>query len=115
MLSVTKTGVYMKKIITVAMALLSINSFAGGYDQYEMVTVSANTATEAFALAQDMAEQVNDAKFDVKLSFLDRCNPTSSDIEDRNFRRKAFASSSKVRLNHVTGVYTAIIDVRCED
>lgn len=105
----------MKKIIVVTLALLSLNLFAGGLDRYERVTVSAGTATTAFSMAEEMAEQVNDAKWSTKLSFLKVCNPTAGDYDDGNFRRKAFASSSKVTLNHVTGRYTAVVDVRCED
>ncbi len=105
----------MKKFIALTLALLSLSSFAGGYDRLELVRVKGATASQAYSKAQSIANQVNDAKWSTKLSFLRTCNPTAGDFDDGNFRRKAHTSTSMVSLNHVTGMYTGIVKVRCED
>ncbi|MBK24708.1 MAG: hypothetical protein CME70_11990 [Halobacteriovorax sp.] len=107
----------MKKFIALTAALLSLSAFAGRYDRVELVRVKGETAQGVFAEAQAMAAEINADRWGrTKFSYLRTCNPTHGDFEDSNtFRRKAFASSSKVYLNHVTGMYTAILDVRCED
>jgi len=106
----------MKKFIALTIALLSLSAFAGRYDKVELVRVKGETAMSAYSQAQAMAAEVNADRWGrTKFSFLKRCNPTHSDIEDGSFRRKAFVNSGKVSLNHVTGMYTAILDVRCED
>ena len=101
--------------MTLTLALLSLSTFAGGYDRLELVRVKGETAQYAFSKAEQISNKVNDAKWSTKLSFLRTCNPTNNDIQDGSFRRKAHTSSSSVTLNHVTGVYTAIVKVRCED
>ncbi len=106
----------MKKFIALTAALLSLSAFAGRYDRVELVRIKGETAQGVFAEAQAMAAEVNADRWGrTKFSFLRTCNPTHSDLEDGSFRRKAFANSGKVYLNHVTGMYTAILDVRCED
>jgi hypothetical protein len=105
----------MKILITAALALVSISAFAGNYDRTEIISVSGSTASSTHAMAVDLVDQVNDARWNVKLPFLKTCNPSASDFDDRNFQRKAYTTSSRVTLNHVTGRYHSVAIVRCED
>lgn len=107
----------MKKLIALAAALLSLSSVAGSYDALDIVRTKGESAQEAYSKALAIAEEINADRWGkTRFSYLMNCNPTHSDFEDSMiFRRKAIAFSSKVSLNHVTGVYTGIVDVRCED
>jgi hypothetical protein len=107
----------MKKIIAVAAAVLSLSSFAGNLDDTEMVWLKGDTAQGVYAQAQAMVKEINgDTWGRTKFSYLSTCNPTNSDLEGGNtFNRKAYTSTSRVTLNHVSGVYGATVVVRCED
>jgi hypothetical protein len=107
----------MKKLIALTVALLSLSSFAGGYDKTEIVWIkSAPTAQAAYGQAMEMVEEINGDRWGrTRFSFLSRCNPTNSDLEDGSFRRKAHTSTNRVTFNHVSGLYGATVVVRCED
>ncbi len=107
----------MKKLIALTVALLSLSSFAGNLDKTEIVWVKgAESAQAAYAEAMDMVEQVNGDRWGkTRFSFLSRCNPTNSDLEDGSFGRKAYTTSSRVTMNHVTGLYGTTVVVRCQD
>lgn len=104
----------MKNLVIAAIALLSISSFAGETER-DMVRVQGASAQIAFDKAQDLVVEVKAAKRMAKLSYLYNCNWTSSQAEDVTFfNRKAWTNSSSVSLNHVTGTYTAIVNVSCK-
>lgn len=104
----------MKKIAIAAIALLSISSFAGETER-DFVKVTGATAQDAYQSALDMADMIKNAKRQAKLPMLRNCNYTGSDAQDRHwFRRSAWVNSSQVTLNHVTGVYTAVVNVSCD-
>ncbi len=110
-------GVYMKKFIAIAAALLSLSSFAGNLDKTEIVWIKgAESGQAAYAQAMDMVEEINgDTWGRTRFSFLKSCNPTHSDLEDGSFGRKAYTSTSRVTFNHVSGLYGATVVVRCKD
>jgi hypothetical protein len=104
----------MKNLIIAAVALVSVSSFAGETER-DMVKVSASSAQSAYAQAQDMAATIKAAIRSPKLSMLNKCNYTGSDAQDRSFfRRNTWVNSSQVSVNHVTGMYTAIVNVSCK-
>ena len=104
----------MKKMIIAAFALASLSSFAGETER-DFVRVTGATAQGAYQSALAMAEQIEDSIRSPRLSMLRNCNYTGSDAQDRTwFRRNAWVNSSQVTLNHVTGVYTAIVNVSCK-
>jgi len=104
----------MKNIIIIAIAALSLSSFAGEIER-DSVKVSANSAQGAYEMAQDMVTTIKAGKLEAKLSMLNNCNYTSSEAEDKFiFNRKAWTNTSMVYLNHVTGTYTAIVKVSCK-
>ena len=104
----------MKKIIVLAIATLSLTSFAGETER-DFVKVTASSAQGAYAKALDMVEDIEDAIRSPKLPMLRNCNYTGSDAQERTFfRRKAWTNSSSVSLNHVTGIYTAVVNVSCK-
>lgn len=108
----------MKKLIALSAALLSLSSFAGNLDKTEIVWVKGMPSAQAvYAQAMDMVNEINGDRWGrTKFSYLSQCNPTNSDFEDSNtFRRKAYTSTSRVTLDHVTGLYRATVVVRCED
>ena len=108
----------MKKLIALTAALLSLSTFASGYDKTEIVWIkSAPTAQAAYGQAMEMVEEINGDRWGrTRFSYLNRCNPTNSDFEDSNtFRRKAHTSTNRVTFNHVSGLYGATVVVRCED
>ena len=104
----------MKKLIIAAVALVSVSSFAGETER-DFVYVTATSAQSAFAQAQDMAATIKAAIRSPKLSMLNNCNYNGSDAQDRSFfRRNTWVNSSQVRVNHVTGMYTATVNVSCK-
>lgn len=104
----------MKKIIVLAIAALSLTSFAGETER-DFVKVTDSSAQGAYEKALDMVEYIKGAKRQAKLPMLRNCNYTGSDAQDRFFfRRKAWTNSSSVTLNHVTGIYTAVVNVSCQ-
>lgn len=106
----------MKKIILISIALLSVSNFAKKEDYRETVRVTGSTAQVAFDKAQDMVVEIKSTKGKVKLPYLKECNlKNSADSRDAFwFKRNAWTNSSSVYLNHVTGVYTAIVNVSCK-
>lgn len=104
----------MKNLVIAAIALLSISSFAKETKR-DMVRVQGASAQIAFDKAQDLVVEIKGAKKMAKLSYLNNCNYTSSQAEDMTwFTRNAWTNTSSVTLNHVTGVYTAIVNVSCK-
>ena len=104
----------MKNLIIAAVALVSVSSFAGETER-DFVRVTASSAQSAFAQAQDMAAEIKAAKRSPKLSMLNNCNYSHSEQEDRSFfKRMTWVNSSQVTLNHVTGMYTAVVNVSCQ-
>ncbi len=104
----------MKKLIVLAIAALSLSSFAGETER-DFVKVTDTSAQGAYQKALDMVEFIKGAKREAKLPMLRNCNYTGSDARDRHwFRRNAWTNSSSVRLNHVTGIYTATVNVSCK-
>ena len=104
----------MKKIIVLAIAALSLSSFAGETER-DNVKVTDSTAQGAYEKALDMVEYIKGAKRMRKLPMLNNCNYSHSEAEDRHFfNRKAWTNTSSVYLNHVTGIYTAVVKVSCQ-
>jgi hypothetical protein len=104
----------MKNLIIAAVALVSVSSFAGETER-DMVYVSASSAQSAFAQAQDLAGDIKAAIRSRKLSMLKNCNYTSSEAEGMSFfRRKTWVNTNQVTVNHVTGTYTAVVNVSCK-
>lgn len=104
----------MKKMIIAAVALLSVSNFAGETER-DFVYVTASSAQSAFAQAQEIAADIKADIRSAKIEGLRNCNYTGSDAQDRSFfRRKAWVVSNQVTLNHVTGMYTAKVNVSCE-
>lgn len=107
----------MKTLLLIAAATLSLTASAGNLDKTEIVWVKGETAQAAYDAAMDIVEEVNADRWGkTRFSFLSQCNPTASDFDDdHKFNRKAYTSTSRVTLNHVTGIYGATVVVRCED
>jgi hypothetical protein len=103
----------MKKIIVLAIAALSLSSFAGETER-DFVKVTDTSAQGAYEKALDMVEFIKNAKREAKLPMLRNCNYTGSDADRTWYRRKAWTNSSSVRLNHVNGIYTATVNVSCQ-
>ncbi|MCP4912004.1 MAG: hypothetical protein GY909_02705 [Oligoflexia bacterium] len=104
----------MKKLLAIVLTVASVMSFAGD-DKLEIVRIKDASAQSVFAQAQDMVKEINsDTWGRTKFPYLRECNRPGGH-DDFNFRRKAYTSSSFVSLNHVTGMYTALVKVRCED
>tara|TARA_R110002072_G_scaffold276051_1_gene437349 strand:- start:78281 stop:78598 length:318 start_codon:yes stop_codon:yes gene_type:complete len=105
----------MKTLLAIILTVSSIMSFAGD-DKLEIVRIKDSSAQSAFAQAQEMTKEINGDRWGrTKFPYLRVCNPTAGDMDDFSFRRKAYTSSSFVTLNHVNGMYTALVKVRCED
>ena len=102
----------MKKLVLIAIAFCSVATFAGKEDYRERVRVTARSAQMAFDKAQDMVQEIKSTRGNVDLPYLKQCNPKRND-RSIFFRRKAWTNSSSVSVNHVTGVYTAIVHVSC--
>lgn len=102
----------MKSIAIAILTLLSLTSFAGETER-DFVKVTGSTAQEAYEEALDMAAYIKGAIRKARLPMLRNCNYTGSDADRSFYRRKTWVNSSQVTLNHVTGVYTAIVNVSC--
>ena len=104
----------MKKIIVLAIAALSLTSFAGE-TEHDFVKVTDSSAQGAYEKALDMVEYIKGAKRERKLSVLRNCNYSNSEADGKTwFRRQAWTNTSMVSLNHVTGIYTAVVRVSCK-
>lgn len=102
----------MKKIILIAIALVSVSSFAGKEDYRERVRVTGPSAQVAYDRAVDMVAELKGARGNTRFSYLKKCNLKRGE-RDVFFRRNAWTNSGSVTVNHVTGVYTAIVHVKC--
>ena len=104
----------MKKILIVALTLLSVAGFAKSEDFRDNAKFTASTASAAFEMAQDAVVEIKAARYNTVLPYLKKCNLRPNQRRDNFFfRRKAWTNSSWVYLNHVTGTYTAIVKVAC--
>lgn len=104
----------MKKIIVLAIAALSLTSFAGETER-DVVKLTDSSAQGAYEQAVDMVATIKAGKRQAKMSMLNNCNYSHSEASDRFFfNRKAWTNTSMVYLNHVTGVYTALVKVSCQ-
>lgn len=104
----------MKKLAILCLAVLSIGTMAKSKDFAEVVKVSDSSATVAYEKALDIVQEVKSARYRDQLPYLKDCNLRPNQYSDNFFfRRQAWTNSSSVTLNHVTGMYTAKVQVRC--
>jgi hypothetical protein len=104
----------MKKIVIVALMVLSVAGFAKSKDHRENVKLTASSAAAAYEMAQDAVVEIKGARYNTVLPMLKKCNLRPNQRRDNFFfKRKAWTNSSWVYLNHVTGTYTAIVKVAC--
>ncbi len=103
----------MKKIILITIALLSVSSFAKKENVRETIRVNGSTAQVAYDKALDLVVEIKGARGTVDLPYLKKCNPKRND-RSIFFKRNAWTNSSSVYINHVTGTYTAIVNVMCK-
>jgi hypothetical protein len=107
----------MKKLIAIAAALLSLSSFAGNLDKTEIVWITgAESGQAAYAEAMEMVEAVKADTFGrASFSFLKECNPTLENLRNNfDYKRKAYTSTSRVKLDHVSGLYGTTVVVLCK-
>jgi hypothetical protein len=104
----------MKTMLILAIALFSFGTFADSEDFRENVKVQAESAQMAYDKAVDLVAEIKSTRGRTSLPYLKKCNLRPNQQRDNFFfRRKAWTNSSWVSLNHVTGMYTAIVKVAC--
>lgn len=104
----------MKTLLIVAISLFTLGTFAKSEDFRETVKVQGETGQIAYDKAVDLVAEIKSAKARTKLSYLKKCNLRPNQYSDNFFfKRKAWTNTSMVSLNHVTGMYTAKVQVAC--
>lgn len=104
----------MKKVMITALTLASVSGFAKSKDFRDDFRVKAMDAQTAYAKALDAVQEIKSARYRDKLPYLKNCNLRPNQYRDNFFfRRKAWTNNSWVRLNHVTGEYSALVKVAC--
>ncbi|MCF8059086.1 MAG: hypothetical protein K9K67_07305 [Bacteriovoracaceae bacterium] len=104
----------MKTILIITLAIFSLGSFAKSEDFRDTAKFQASSAAAAFEMAQDAVVEIKAARYKESLSYLSKCNLRRNQWDDNFFfKRNAWTNSSWVSVNHVTGMYTAIVKVSC--
>ncbi len=104
----------MKNLFIVALSILSLATFAKSKDFRDDTKFKASSASAAYQMAQNAVAEIKSAGYKEVLPYLSKCNLRRNQWGDNFFfKRNAWTNSSWVYLNHVTGMYTAIVKVSC--